>query len=267
MSQFQLKSIVLAGLLGASVGTAHGGYPKDAVRRCNSDAVVSGTVCMDKYEASMWRVPSGSSALIRRIKRGIATEATLIAGGAVRLGETFTNTNYPPCDEFGLECSDVYAVSLPNVLPSVVATWFQAQQACKNSGKRLPTRAEWQAGVMGTPDPVGNDDNGVTDCNTDSTLFPSPTGSRSDCVSNDGAFDMVGNVWEWTAELLGTLSCSNFWGPGGDWSCLNHGTTGAGPLALTAGGSFIDESAAGPFALADGRPNSADGNMGFRCVR
>src|SRR5256885_10575002 len=30
-------------------------------------------------------------------------------------------------------------------------TYFQAQQALANSGKRLPTNAEWQAAVAGTP--------------------------------------------------------------------------------------------------------------------
>jgi len=33
-------------------------------------------------------------------------------------------------------------VSLPSVLPSAFITWFQAQEAYANSGKRLPTIAE-----------------------------------------------------------------------------------------------------------------------------
>ena len=28
------------------------------VRRCSPDAVVAGTVCLDRYEASVWRVPN-----------------------------------------------------------------------------------------------------------------------------------------------------------------------------------------------------------------
>ena len=29
-----------------------------SVKQCGDDAVVAGTVCMDKYEASVWRVPN-----------------------------------------------------------------------------------------------------------------------------------------------------------------------------------------------------------------
>ena len=70
------------------------------------------------------------------------------------------------------------------VPPSGEVTWFQAQAACKNSRKRLPSNAEWQAAVAGTPDP--GPDNGTTDCNTSSTFateltVPGAASSRKVC--------------------------------------------------------------------------------------
>src|SRR5437667_443931 len=75
--------------------------------------------------------------------------------------------------------------------------WFQAAQACRVSGKRLATNLEWQDAAAGTPDP-GNTP-GANDCNTNSG-GPSNTGSRTNCKSSWGVFDMIGNVDEWVAD-------------------------------------------------------------------
>jgi formylglycine-generating enzyme required for sulfatase activity len=165
--------------------------------------VVSGAGCMDKYEASVWRVPNPTTVnkfLVGRIRGGKATAADLAAGGATQLG-LFTTNDYPPCGANG-NCADVFAVSIPGVLPSANITWFQAEEACANSGKRMPTSAEWQVAAHGSPDP--GPDNGTTDCNTTGVepTLTTPTGSRSGCVSTRGAFDMVGNVAEYPAGGL-----------------------------------------------------------------
>src|SRR5262245_8575377 len=122
---------------------------------CGPDAVSAGTVCLDKYEASVWRVPdptASNAGLARKIRQGTATQADLTAGGATQLG---TETDdYAPCAKTGQNCAnDIFAVSLGSVTPSADITWFQAQEACANAGKRLPTNAEWQVGANGTPDP------------------------------------------------------------------------------------------------------------------
>jgi hypothetical protein len=54
----------------ASPAGAQGAKP---LAKCPVDAVVSGTVCMDKYEASVWRVLDRTGAnkgLVKKIQQG-----------------------------------------------------------------------------------------------------------------------------------------------------------------------------------------------------
>ena len=198
-----LKGIALAALVLLASAAGAAGPPSGPLRTCPADAVVSGAGCMDKYEASVWRVPNPTTtnrALVARIQQGRAAAVDLAAGGATQLGVGH-NDNYAPCADSGQNCVDgIFAVSLPGVQPSANITWFQAQAACESSGKRLPSNAEWQAAVAGTPDP-GPDD-GTTDCNTASAFNVILAGSRSACKSARGAFDMVGNLYEWVADWV-----------------------------------------------------------------
>ena len=76
-------------------------------------------------------------------------------------------------------------------MPTVNVTWFQANEACRFSGKRLMVGSEWLAAAVGTPDAT---------CNVNpagGVQMPSPT---TPCVSSAGALGMVGNVDEWTDE-------------------------------------------------------------------
>lgn len=179
---------------------ARAGFPRARVGRCGGNSVIAGTICLDSYEASVWRVPNprtANAALVRSIQLGRVTRDDLIAGGATQLG--ILGDDYAPCTDDGQTCAgDIFAVSLPALLPSTHITWFQALEACANSGKHLPTNAEWQVGVNGTPDP-GPDDHATT-CNSASANL-SLTGARSACVSARGAFDMVGNAMEWVSDV------------------------------------------------------------------
>jgi len=127
-------------LVGAAVA---GGPPSGPVSKCPPDAVISGPGCMDRYEASVWRVPKSTTTnrgLVTRIQQGVVTISDLAAGGATQLGTT--SDNYAPCADNGQNCAhDIFAVSMAGVVPSASITWFQAQQACSNSGKRLPSNA------------------------------------------------------------------------------------------------------------------------------
>src|SRR5262249_46826980 len=191
-----------------------------------------------------------NKSLVSKIQQGKATAADLADGGATQLG--LVSGDYAPCAASGQNCvNDVYAVSLPGIIPSGYATWFQAQAACKNSRKRLPSNAEWQAAVMGTPDP--GPDNGTTDCNTIAFTAVN-TGSRTSCVSADGAFDMVGNLYEWVADWVPRSTACGAWSAGvsptGDEQCLAGAATTGEPGALLRGGFFLGSGAgAGPRAV------------------
>jgi hypothetical protein len=239
-----------------------------AASPCAPDAVPAGTTCLDRYEASVWRVPNPKTTnalLVRKIQLGIATFLDLTSSGATHLG--VVGDDYTPCTDDGQSCAgDIYAVSLPLQIPSAHITWFQAQEACASSGKRLPTSAEWQVGANGTPDP--GPDNRATDCNSGTNIVSS-TGSRSACISARGAFDMAGNLEEWVADWT-TLSttCTGWGSESDDRMCLAGASTLAGgPGALTRGGSFVDGTGAGPLAIVAGRkPPFAFSFIGFRCV-
>jgi formylglycine-generating enzyme required for sulfatase activity len=185
-----------------------------------------------------------------------------------------SSDDYAPCADSGQNCTDdIYAVSLPGLTPSANITWFQAQLACKNARKRLPSNAEWQAAVAGTPDP--GPDNGTTDCNNTSLRVAVATGSRSSCKSGRGAFDMVGNLHEWVAAWVPRSTACGNWSAGvsptDDWQCLAGAATTGEPGALLRGGGFVVAIAdviAGPLAVnGESAPSFAHRSVGFRCAR
>ncbi|MBP9669339.1 MAG: SUMF1/EgtB/PvdO family nonheme iron enzyme [Candidatus Pacebacteria bacterium] len=92
-------------------------------------------------------------------------------------------------------------VSVPDEMPWRNITRQQAEFACARVGKRLPTNAEWYRASLGTPDA---DAWGREDCNVDSldTDGPDKAGARESCVSPSGAYDLIGNVWEWMQETV-----------------------------------------------------------------
>lgn len=133
----------------------------------------------------------------------------------------------------------------PNKLgekPTVFVTWYEAKRSCASVGKRLCERSEWSLACEGpkrAPYPYGwqrfpspcNVSRPVEEANQDRLVAlgtreseiarlwqADPIGSHPDCVSAFGAFDMVGNVDEWTdnGEILGeqvsTLN-GGYWGP------------------------------------------------------
>jgi hypothetical protein len=255
----------------------------DLAGMCPADSVRSGPVCVDKYENSVWDLSAVSTGatkakLVASIHAGNATLASLTSAGGVQRGLFPGDLAANGCPETGNGCVDVYAVSLPGVTPSAFINWFQAATAARNAGKRLPTNQEWQMAALGTPDP-GADDS-TTTCATASPL--GATGSRNGCISDVGAFDMVGNLQEWVADWVpratpappAPLGCAptpgyNSWGAfSDDLQCLVGAATTGEPGALIRGGSFISGAAAGVFYVtAGGGPTEPAGTWGFRSAR
>lgn len=236
---------------------------------CPPDSVLVGPACVDKYEGSVWQIPAAATALIAKVKDGTATLADLSGGGAVQLSPSSSCTPaYPETfPATGNWTAPVYAASVAGALPSACITWFQAEQACRLSGKRLVTNQEWQAAAAGTPDPGGTP--GSEDCNT-SSGGPDTTGERTNCVSKWGTLDMVGNASEWVADWgddgTGCVNWSS--GFGGDLSCIGGNAAPALPGAVFRGGYWAEGAGAGVFAiLAFTAPRDSDVNIGFRCAR
>lgn len=96
-----------------------------------------------------------------------------------------------------LEDGDCAPVSEAGLVPWRYISQNQAAVACAKAGKRLPTSEEWLAAALATPDKEANWT--ANDCQVANNWNqqPGPAGSGKDCVSGIGAYDMIGNVWEW----------------------------------------------------------------------
>ena len=249
---------VLAGLFGGLLLIVGLGLAAPAAEAaCPPDSVQSGTACIDKYEASVWLIPSAETKLVKKIQEGKATLADLQAGGFQR-GLTDGDL-LPECSVTGAGCTNVYAVSIAGVTPAAFINWFQAAAAARNSRKRLPTNQEWQVAALGTPS---------ASCNVSSGLVAN-TGSTAGCVSDVGAFDMVGNLWEWVAEWVPRSTACGSWGLfSDDFQCLAGAQITGAPGALIRGGDFVSGTVAGVFAVSGGSsPSFANDFIGFRAAR
>jgi formylglycine-generating enzyme required for sulfatase activity len=99
-------------------------------------------------------------------------------------------------------CIDRYEFPGKGSTPQTGVTWDGAQAACKAQGKRLCTAAEWTQGCGGKY-PYGATYDAAK-CNTagdDEEERPLvPTGSKGECKSGAGLYDMSGNAAEWVDE-------------------------------------------------------------------
>jgi sulfatase modifying factor 1 len=194
--------------------------------RCSGDMVdVAGRFCIDKYEASLVE------------KDGAAW------------------TPYEPPAE-----GHVYvARSVPGVVPQAYISGAQAEAACRAAGKRLCAPVEWRAacgGRQGFTYPYGPKrvagrchDSGAAPMivfhlqemkrgwgplelndprNNQLAGTVAKTGSFPSCVNDYGAYDMVGNLHEWTADPHGTFQ-GGYWldtaqhGDGCAYRTIAHG--------------------------------------------
>jgi hypothetical protein len=204
------------------------GYFYPATGTCPDDMVASGNICVDKYEASVWDAPTGGSQ--------VASPVVACLADGSDCGKNAANP--------------IYARSVAGVTPNGDISWYQAAQACANVGKRLPSTGQWQMAAAGTP-------SGTTDCNTAGSAAAA-AGAFPNCVSSAGAFDMVGNLWEWTAELTNFTTAAGF-----SFSITDDGWARALGASFFSGNSKSTQD----IVTVGGGPILKNDEIGFRCVR
>lgn len=226
---------------------------------------------IDRHEASVWTAPEGPATGMQLFTNADDTSAGFPKNGQVT--------------------SPLYALSVTGVVPGRNITWFQSAEACRASGKRLPLGDEWLAAARGTRDPGANDGFASNKCNTQgatarSTGLALGPAVDASCVSDWGAEDMIGNVWEWTSEwhaapsMSGSTDAYSWPDPpnatfNGDsnWNISSYAFFNGllyvqgMPAVAARGSNWSSGVGAGVFALSlTQSPASHGPTIGFRCV-
>ncbi len=159
--------------------------------------------------------------------------------------------------------------------PVVCVTWHEAQAYCEWAGARLPTEAEWEyaaRGPGGNVYPWGNTFDGTLsnycDVNCDKPSAntavddghaqSAPVGSYPRGASWCGALDLVGNVFEWTADWIGDYPSTAQVNPTGP-------ETGREKV-IRGGGWHYPQASLRGVARATIAPDKRYNPLGFRCV-
>ena len=144
-------------------------------------------------------------------------------------------------------------------LPVEDVSWVDAQAYCQAVGGRLPTEAEWEYAARARS---GQSRYGDIDA---IAWYRSNSGGHTHEVAQKqanafGLYDMLGNVWEWTADWYGNYPLDSAVDPAGP---------GSGKLRFRAlrGVSWDDNPGLARASLRNGLvPGNRSRDIGLRCV-
>lgn len=249
--------------------------------------IPEGNFCIDIYEASCDL--DGDGICTDEKKYGADINNNSIIGDIVyKYNQYIDELGIGSGDENGSSVGNAYgfykSYSLENRAPYVNITKTQAEASCNASGKRLPTLYEWYLASLGTKDNNGS-------CSQNASVILNS--GQTNCISNNGIYDMIGNVEEFTRDILYKGSDGKYYNNGYELkdgyvnSVLENGfpeniETVQNPLfgndyininetedelIIVKGGKYNDSDNAGIYSINTYNSNYKSSSLGFRCVK
>lgn len=227
-------------------------------------------------DASLVHVPAGTFLMGSDAGAGDERPVHRVTGAAFAMDRyEVTNARYRTCVDAGgckppsLASSNRRGHYFDDPMfadyPVIFVSWTQARAFCAFAGGRLPTEAEWERAAVGDDGPRTYPwGDSVPDCSKANFAGcvgdTDRVGRRPDGRSPYGAFDMAGNVWEWTADWYdaGYYRVSPASDPTGP---------ATGTLKVMRGGCWVSgASSLRTTCRKASLPESWAPNVGFRCV-